>query len=162
MQGRARAIAKSIGAFYKLDPVGEEESIRALEVDMCDYVASMQQRFHAESGTKPRIKDATTPYVSDQIWGSEDSTPGRYRASCSSHAATALFVSRVARPDISCATQRLCSNVSKWSTVHDAALAKLMAYVAANERLVLHASLAPSDLNDLVLRLYTDADWAGD
>ena len=44
----------------------------------------------------------------------------------------------------------------------DAELARLMAYASSSDKLVLGGSLAPSDCEDVQLRLYTDADWAGD
>ena len=37
-----------------------------------------------------------------------------------------------------------------------------MSYASSAERLVLFGKLAPSDLDDVHLSLYTDADWAGD
>lgn len=81
---------------------------------------------------------------------------------CASHAATALFVSRVGRPDIRVATQRLCSAVSKSTTAHDDGLVKLMGYANREQSMVMYGELSPKDLEDVVIEMFSDADWNGD
>jgi hypothetical protein len=73
-----------------------------------------------------------------------------------------LFLTRVCRPDISVAVQRLCRMVSCWTVIHDSALIRLFAYIKSTLYLCLTCSLAPEDLKDIRVRVYTDADWAGD
>jgi ribosomal protein L40E len=46
--------------------------------------------------------------------------------------------------------------------VHDLALVRLFAYVKYTAHLNLTGELAPSDGKDVKVRVFTDADWAGD
>ena len=72
------------------------------------------------------------------------------------------FLSRVARPDISVAVQRLCRVVTKWTATHDAQLIRLYAYLDATGPIALSTELSPEDLDDVQLVIWSDADWAGD
>ena len=45
-----------------------------------------------------KLPSASTPYVSDETWATEPAGPGRFAATCTSHAATIIFLARVARP----------------------------------------------------------------
>jgi len=73
-----------------------------------------------------------------------------------------LFASRVARPDITIATQRLCSAFSRWTKIHDAALVRLMSHCFHNFNRVLVGTLGPDDLDDVYIEASPDADWNGD
>ena len=156
-------IGKFIGARYTLDGFNEKLPLaaRSCAVDMCAYTKSMARRF-VESTGAVLTKAATTPYISDAEWAKSDESPGRYTKSCSSHAATSLFAARVGRPDLSVATQRLCSAVCRWNGVHDLALTRLMAYASNNCDFVLKGTLSPEDLDDLEILASPDADWNGD
>ena len=79
-----------------------------------------------------------------------------------SQVATLLFLSRVARPDISVAVQILCRVVTKWTTTHDAALTRQYAYLESAGPIALHSELSPDDLQDVQLVMWSDADWCGD
>ena len=103
-----------------------------------------------------------TPHMGKNAYGRADEVAGVFAASCASHAATALFISRVGRPDICVATQRLCSAVPKRKTSCDRGLARLMGYARREQNKVLHGELAPGDLNGVVINIYADADWNGD
>ena len=61
------------------------------------------------------------------VVGEEGYAPGRFSSSASSHVAFLLFLSRVARPDISVAAQRLCRVVTTFATTHYAKLFRLHA-----------------------------------
>ncbi|CAK0852325.1 unnamed protein product [Prorocentrum cordatum] len=132
---REQEIERYLGARYTMDPVNPAcpSAARRLHTDMGDYVANALARFASE-----------------------------YGGSCASHVATLLFLSRVARPHIAVAAQRLCSVVSRWSTTHDAALVRLYAYLKAAGPMALAAEMAPDDIFDLELLMWPDADWAGD
>ena len=85
-----------------------------------------------------------------------------FSGTCASHAATLLFLGRVARPHISVAVQRLCRVVTKWTSTHDRQLIRLMAYLESAGPLALQAELGPEDFEDVQLIEWSDADWAGD
>ena len=73
-----------------------------------------------------------------------------------------LFLSRVARPDLSVAVRRLCRVVTKWTTTHDVALIRLHAYIDSAGPIAIFSVLSPKDLDDVQLVMSSDADWAGD
>ena len=120
----------------------------------------MAARLEDESGVK--LRAVKTPFLSSDRWGEENETPGKYASSCASHAASSLFASRVARPDLSESTRRLCTAVSRWTVIDDDALVRLMSYVKSHADYVIFGTLSPSDLEDLEIHVYSDADWAGD
>ena len=155
----AQPIAKYLGATHCLQEV-KGDMARVLDVTMIEYSRNMTSKFQEEYGRS--LKPVLTPYPSDKDWSAVSDKPGVFASTCASHVASALFLGRVGRPDISTAVQRLCTMVSKWTVTEDAALIRLMSYVAHNAAVKLTASLSPADLSDLVLNLYTDADWAGD
>ena len=41
---------------------------------------------------------------------------GEFQTTCASHVATLLFASRVCRPDVCEAVQRVCTQVAKWGS----------------------------------------------
>ncbi|CAK0809613.1 unnamed protein product [Prorocentrum cordatum] len=149
-------------ARYTMDPANPTcpSAARRLHTDMDDYVANAVARFASEYGGE--LRKVTSPFLSPEQWAEDGVCPGVFAGSCASHVATLLILSRVARPDIAVAVQRLCSVVSKWSTTHDAALARLYAYLKAAGPMALAAELAPEDIFDLELLMWSDADWAGD
>ena len=127
---------------------------------MQSYVKTMSQKFAHESGLT--LHKVGTPFLPDDQWGADCDTQGRFAKSCASYAATSLFTSRVARPDLTVMTQRLCSAVARWTLVHDNALIRLMSYCAHHYDYVLQGTLSPDDLHDVVIRPFPDADWSGD
>ena len=128
-----------LGALYKFDAFDEKKpkAPRSMLTSMDDYPANAVQRFLKEYGKK--LSTVTSPYLSSEESGRLGEEPGRFSSSASSHVATLLFLSRVARPDISVAVQRLCRVVAKWTTTHDAALICLYAYLESAGPIALHS-----------------------
>ena len=126
---------------------------------MNDYSINMCNKFK-ELGRD--LHKVTTPFITDAEWSQDCEEAGRFAATCSSHVASALFLARVGRPDLSTPVQRLCTKVSKWTKVEDSALVRMVSYLWWHRELVLEGALGPIDRNDVQLRLYTDADWCGD
>ena len=104
----------------------------------------------------------TSPYVTREEINAEGHSRGRFSSSASSHVAAILFLSRVARLDISVAVQRLCRVVTKWTTMRGAELIRLYAYFDATGPIALGAELSPDDFDDVQLVMWSDAGWAGD
>ena len=100
----------------------------------------------------------TSPCISSEDYGRLGEEPCKFSSSASSHVATLLFLSRVARPDISVAVQRLCRVVTKWTTTHDAALTRLYAYLASAGPIALPADFSPDDLQDVQLVMWSEAN----
>ena len=117
-------------------------------------------KFEAAHGSK--LAKVSSPYLSNDEIAKVGTLPGSFSTSCASHVATLLFLSRVARPDISTAVQRMCRVVSKWSSTHDAMLVRCYAYLKSAGPMALYADLAKTDLQHCQLILWSDADLAGD
>ena len=114
---------------------------------MDDCAANAVQRFKTEFCQK--LTRATSPYIFFEELNEIGQSPGRFSSSASSHVATLLFLSRVARPDISVAAQRLCRVVTKLTTTHDAQLIRLYAYLDTTGPIALHAALSLEDLDEV-------------
>ena len=153
--------ARYLGAQYCFDEFDPKKpnAPRTMTTEMNDYIRSAVEKFTAEFGRG--LSKVSSPYLTNEEWA-EEGVPGHFAPNCASHVATLLFASRVARPDISVAVQRLCRVVSKWTTTHDAALVRLYAYLKWTGHIALRATLAPTDLRDVHLVLWSDADWCGD
>ena len=85
-----------------------------------------------------------------------------FSSSASSHVAIILFLSRVARQDISVAARRLRRVVTKSTTTHDVQLICFYAYFGTTGPIALRAGLSPEDLDEVQFIMWSDADWAGD
>ena len=155
-------MARYLGALYKFDAFDPKKpkAPRSMLTSVDDYVANAVQRFLKEYGKK--LSTVTSHHLSSEESGRLGEEPGRFSSSASSHVATLLFLSRVARPDISVAVQRLCRVVTKWTTTHDAALIRLYAYLDSVGPIALHSEFSPDDLQDVQLVMWSDADWCGD
>ena len=154
-------IGRYLGAKYCMTNYDETKSdaIRDITIGMHEYALNATARFKEELGRElPRV---TSPYITPEEW-SKEGEAGAFQSSCASHVATLLFLSRVARPDIAVAVQRLCKMVTRWTTVHDLALIRLFAYLQSAGKVVLTSALSPQDLGDIEIHLWCDADWAGD
>ena len=94
--------------------------------------------------------------------GDDAEDSGIFAPTCASHTATVLFLSRVCQPDVSTATQKMCQVVSRWNTLADNQLTRLMPDIHHHAEWRLRGVLGPADLHDLELRHWPDADWNGD
>lgn len=126
------------------------------------YTRKAVDHFAEEYGEK--LKLAASPYISEKDWAAVDGTgtEGRFKKTCTSHVDTLLFLARVCRPDRSVAVRWLCSAVSRWATVHDKALARLFSDLSSKAEFSLCRSLSPDDIDDVIVRVFTDADWNGE
>ena len=155
-------LSRYLGARYSFTPPDckNPDAPRTLLTDMDNYVKNAVAKFETEHGAN--LTKVTSPYLSNDDVAKEGTFPGEFSKSCASHAATLLFLSRVARPDLSTAVQRMCRVVSKWSSVHDAMLVRCFAYLKGAGPMALHAELSKTDLQGCQLILWSDADLAGD
>ena len=72
-----------------------------------------------------------------------------------------LYAARMARPDLLRATNFLATKVTKWDTVCDKALHRLISYIHHSLELKL-TNWVGDELHDLSVELFSDADFAGD
>ena len=119
-------ITRYLGARYKFNDfnAARPNESRSLLADMQDYIDNACKRFQAEYGK--RLQKVSSPFLPPEEVAKEGNPGGLFARSCASHVATLLFLSRVARPDISVAVQRLCRVVTKWTSTHDLMLIRLL------------------------------------
>lgn len=113
-----------LGALHEMEEIspGEPSAPRGLTVSNVGYTRAAALRARAETELGRTIPAAVTLYACDKEWGEEGDSAALFNKSCASHLATLLFLARVARPGISTAVRRLCSEVSRSTTVRDSAL----------------------------------------
>ena len=108
------------------------------------------------------MHNVSSPFLASEEVAKDGTPGGLFAKTCASHVAALLFLSRVARPDVSVAVQRFCRFVTKWTTTHDAMLIRLFSYLDSAGPVALAAQLGVDDLEHVRLTLWSDADLAGD
>jgi hypothetical protein len=156
----AQGLARYLGARYSFSPSDGSDSVRELLTDMDNYVLAAVAKFEKDHGAK--LMKVSSPYLSPEEVAKCGEFPGTFSTTCASYVATLLFLSRVARPDVATAVQRLCRVVSKWSTTHDSMLIRLFAYLKSAGPMSLAAKLGKPDLQHVQVILWSDADLCGD
>ena len=104
----------------------------------------------AESGTAVlkdyngvRLQKVKTPFPTEgREWKPVDEEVGRFAEDIASYAASGLFASLVARPDLAVAFQRTCPRVTKWTVADDDRLVRFMSYISQEHDLELFGTLA--------------------
>ena len=69
-----------------------------------------------------------------------------------------LWLSRLARPDISFAVQRLASRITRWTKWEDRQMLRLVSYLNSTCEYVMRAAVEPDQAPTLLV--YTDSDFA--
>ena len=143
----------------------EEDSrkhpVRGVRFDMTAYARQAVDMYTASTGVS-KLRYASTPFCPEgSLVAADDEEEGEV-----SHAACAilmkmLWLGRLARPDIIRAIAGLASKVQKWTRNCDKQLYRLACYLHTSADYKLNAYIGdPPD--KLKLRLYADADFAGD
>ena len=73
-----------------------------------------------------------------------------------------LYSARSCRPDLNVAILRLARRITRWTLTDDERLLRLLGYMQSHANLGLTSTLSTRDCDDAVLRLWPDADLAGD
>ena len=106
---------------------------------------------------KESLKAVPTPCLSESAIADDDLVTGTMQPQASKVLMKALWLARLARPDVYFIVTRLASFVTKWTRWHDKVLHRLISYLHALPDLCMQASVAydhpPS------LHVYTDADF---
>ena len=133
----------------------------ALSFNMSEYAEQACELYESLPGAKP-LKHAPTPFVADgSLIPADDDIKGELAPNACKVLMKDLWLGRLARPDIIKPIGLLATQVQKWTKNCDKQLYRLMCYLKASKdyRLVGRVN-DPAD--KLVLRLYVDADFAGD
>ena len=143
----------------------ESAAMRAIDLgmvfDMKAYTAQTID-LYKECAKVSSVKPALTPFVADgSLNPDEDEVTGTLAPVACKVLMKALWLARLARPDILKPIGDLASNVQKWSRNHDRQLLRLIQYLVGtcNHRLV---GTVQDAADDLELVLYVDADFCGE
>ena len=136
-------------------------SADALIFDMKDYAQQTTDLYKSVAGVD-KIKSAQTPFLADGTFTTADEeSPGELAPKACSILMKALWLARLARPDILKPINDLATKVQKWTRVHDKKLLRLVQYIQHSLEYRLTA-VCGDDASELWLELFVDADFGGD
>ena len=146
-------------------PANEQSSnktpARGVRFDMAAYARQAVDMYVSSTGVT-KLRPAPTPFCPD---GSLTAAGDEEEGEVSQHACAILmkmlWLGRLARPDIIRAIAGLASKVQKWTRNCDKQLYRLACYLNSTADYTLNAFIGDRPEN-LRLRLYCDADFAGD
>jgi hypothetical protein len=167
----------SLRETVKLDPevfIGEE-GVRVLDrqhiirqeghrtvltLDMKSYAEQVVDAYCEAAGVdKKTFKKVQTPSLAESAMTDEDlQTVGTLDHCAASILMQGLWLSRLARPDLSFIICRMASRVSKWSRWEDKQLLRTISYLHHTSGLCMSAAVEHNA--DTALKVYTDADFA--
>ena len=133
----------------------------ALVFDMLDYAYQTVDLYKSITSTKS-LKHAATPFVPDGSVSVEDEeAKGELAPNACRILMKALWLGRLSRPDIIKPINDLATKVQSWSRGDDKRLLRLIQYIDSTPQYRLVGTIKDNP-EDLELRLYVDADFAGD
>ena len=133
----------------------------AMAFDMYDYAQQTVDLYLSITGSKT-LKAAQTPFCPDgALTSCDDDISGELAPNACKLLMKALWLGRLARPDIVKPIGDLATRVQSWSRNNDKQLHRLICYINSTKshRLVGSVGDGPRELH---LALYVDADFAGE
>ena len=131
------------------------------EFDMRSYAAQLVEFYCEVAGvTKEKLRNFPSPcYPENQLTDADLETEGELRHVASRILMRGLWLSRLARPDLSFAITRLASRVTKWTKFEDRQLMRCISYLHHTTHLTLRGEVSQTDLA-CSIEVFTDADFA--
>ena len=111
------------------------------------------------------VKDAETPWLdanAEKRYKSELNQEGKYGFMAASPLMAGLYGARSTRPDLIIPTLRQTRRLSRWTAFDDRKLLRYLGYMRLYADSRLSGTLSTSDCTTAVLRIWPDADLAGD
>ena len=143
------------------EKVPPNKSVPHMVFDMYDYALQTVDLYKSIAGVD-KIKPASTPFVPEGSINSQDEdTRGELAPNACKILMKALWLGRLARPDIVKPINDLATKVQKWSRAEDKKLLRLIQDISATPHYRLAGSINDKQ-EDLELQLYVDADFAGE
>jgi len=133
----------------------------SLEFCMEEYCVDAVNLYSSITGTT-KYKEVTTPFVPDgSITEQDEETKGELSEKCCSVLMKALWLARLARPDVIKPIGDLATHIQKWSRGDDKRLYRLICYLNGSRNFRLQGYVH-DDASNLWLELYVDADFCGE
>ena len=131
----------------------------AIVFNMAEYTSQAVELYRSLSGEK-KLKAAATPFPPDgSLLESDDAVEGVLASQACRMLMKALWLARLARPDLSCAIGLLATHMHCWSRNDDRRLHRLVCYM--NSSVYKLQGHVHDEAGSLKLLLYVDADFAG-
>ena len=132
----------------------------AVVFDMIDYAQQAVDLYTSITGSK--LKPAATPFCPEGSFiPTDDEASGELAPNACKILMKALWLGRLARPDIVKPIGDMASCVQKWSRNNDKQLHRLICYIDTTKTYRLVGQVG-DDPRELHLALYVDADFAGE
>ena len=133
----------------------------AVALDMVDYAQQTVDLYLSITGHQ-KLRHAPTPFCPEgSLVPSDDDVKGELAPNACKILMKALWLGRLARPDIVKPIGDLATHVQKWSRNHDKQLHRLICYIDSSKTHRLVGTIR-DDPGELHLALYVDADFAGE
>ena len=137
------------------------QSQQGMLFDMSDYAQQTVELYKSITGVS-KLKHAATPFPPDGSISVEDEeSKGELAPNACRILMKALWLGRLARPDIIKPINDLATKVQSWSRADDKKVLRLIQYIASTPHYRLVGTIQDKP-EDLELHLYVDADFAGD
>ena len=135
--------------------------LHTVAFEMSDYARSAVELYAQHTGIV-KFKHATTPFVPDgSLVYADDDVVGDLAPHACSMLMKLLWLGRLSRPDLLKPVSDLATRITKWSKNNDRELFRLVCYVNATVYYRLVGTIG-DDISELSLKLFVDADFAGD
>ena len=137
--------------------------ITTFRAQMKAYFEDIVNRFEERMGVA--VKSVETPWLdssAEKRYQQELNEGGDYGWMAASPLMAGLYGARSARPDLVIATLQLARRLKKWTKFDDRRLLRYLGYMRWSAAGVLSGTFSTDDLVTAVLRIWPDADLAGD
>ena len=130
---------------------------------MCGHVQQCVEKYLELAHKKVTdLRQVGTPCIDDHdITADELATRGVLMEQSARIVLKALYVARIARPDIYFAVNTLAREVTRWTKACDRRLHRLISYVHWTQHWVQHCWVGDKPA-DVIVALYVDAGFGGD
>ena len=143
------------------NPPSSSEKVPHMVFDMYDYALQTIDLYKSITGVD-KVRHAATPFVPEGSISSQDEEErGELAPNACRILMKALWLGRLARPDIIKPINDLATKVQNWSRADDKKLLRLIQYLSASPHYRLVGSISDTP-EKLELQLFVDADFAGD
>ncbi len=142
--------------------LSEDSDGRHISYDVSDFMNQCCLKYFdaAKCGSED-MKKAPTPFLPDEaLTAADEESVGELREDACKVLMKILYGARIARFDLLNPTRALASCVTKWTRACDKKLHRLVSYIYHTRDHVLQGTVNDK-ADDLYLRLYSDADFAG-
>ena len=157
------------GSFSKVVNSSKQQlvPVRVLEYDMSLFLQQCVERYQELAGPNGgTLRKVDTPFLAEKLetpmWEDKDKVPeGNLKSIAAKVLMKILYAARMARYDLLRPTCALASLVTKWTPKCDRALHRLVSYINCTLDRKMIAWVGDME-GDLQVRLFSDADFAGD